>query len=317
MSADAASLLPLWGIDPSSRLSRLERGESNRTYRVDAADGTYALRIYGDRATGPVRFEHELLVALAGVELPFATPVPVALAAGGTVAVAEEPAGPRLAALFRWIPGQNPDDDDVAAMALGGAALGRLDRALAEVRTTLGPPAFGGDITRVHPAVTDLASLGELDDEARAYVRRAADRAARGYAGLPQQLVHGDFAFGNVLLEGGRVSGMLDFEFAGVDARAMELAAALVIVLSKGNGEALWRPFVRAYLATHPLSAPERAAIPDLIVARCAVVLVWWIGRHRMDATPHERLERHVRRALVLEEWVRLRRRELVDALGR
>jgi len=35
-------------------------------------------------------------------------------------------------------------------MALGGAALGRLDRALAEVRTTLGPPAFGGDITRAY-----------------------------------------------------------------------------------------------------------------------------------------------------------------------
>ncbi len=316
MTTDAARLLTLWGIDPSSRLARLERGESNETFRVSATDGTYVLRIHGDPAIEPVRFEHELLGALARLDLPFATPMPVPLAAGGTVALVNTPAGPRAAALFSWIPGDNPDDGDVAAIALAGGALARLDLALATVRTTHPAPAFDGDITRVHPAVSDLASLRELDGAARDYVQRAADLNARTYLALPRQLVHGDFAFGNVLLEHGRVSGMLDFEFAGEDVRAMELANALTLVLSKEAGEALWRPFVGAYLATLPLSEAERAAIPDLLIARGAVVLVWWIGRHRSAATPHDWLERHVRRALSLEDWVRSRRGELLDVLS-
>lgn len=110
---------------------------------------------------------------------------------------------------------------------------------------------------------------------------------------------------------------MLDFEFAGEDVRAVELANALTLVLSKSSAESIWRPFVAAYLRTLPLSEAERAAIPDLLTLRGAVVLVWWIGRHRSGATPHDWLERHVRRALMLEEWVGRRREELLEVLAR
>lgn len=111
------------------------------------------------------------------MELPFATPVPLPLTAGGTIAVVDTGEWPRAAALFRWIPGENPDDGDVSGIAVAGGALARLDVALATVRTTLPAPAFEGDMTRVHPAVTDLASLPELDLEARQYVARAAELA--------------------------------------------------------------------------------------------------------------------------------------------
>jgi len=317
MSAQIARLLTLWGIDPSSTLVPLERGESNLTFRVAASDAAYVLRIHGDPAVEPVRFEHDLLLALAAVELPFATPVPVPLMDGGTIVVVDTGHGPHAAALFRWIPGQNPDDADVTGIALSGGALARLDLALATVRTTLPAPVFEGDMTRVHPAVTDLASLHELDGVARQYVERSADLARSTYPTLPRQLVHGDFALGNVLLQGGCVSGILDFEFAGEDVRAMELANALTLVLSKSTAEALWRPFVGAYLRRLPLNDAELAAVPDLLTLRGAVVLVWWIGRHRTGATPHDWLDRHVRRALALEAWVGKRRGELLEVLAR
>ena len=51
--------------------------------------------------------------------------------------------------------------------------------------------------------------------------------------GLPSQLIHGDLHYDNVLVNDGKVSGLLDFEFAMYDWRAMELA----ICLSKYAGE--------------------------------------------------------------------------------
>ena len=44
------------------------------------------------------------------------------------------------------------------------------------------------------------------------------------YRSLLQQIVHRDFDASNVLMEGDRVTGVLDFEFAGSDLRAFDLA---------------------------------------------------------------------------------------------
>lgn len=41
---------------------------------------------------------------------------------------------------------------------------------------------------------------------------------------FPKQLIHGDLHYDNVLVDDEKVSGLLDFEFAAFDWRAMELA---------------------------------------------------------------------------------------------
>lgn len=52
---------------------------------------------------------------------------------------------------------------------------------------------------------------------------------------LPECLIHGDLHYDNSLVgPDGKVTGLLDFEFAAVDYRAMELA----VCLSKYAGEA-------------------------------------------------------------------------------
>jgi Ser/Thr protein kinase RdoA (MazF antagonist) len=54
-------------------------------------------------------------------------------------------------------------------------------------------------------------------------------------AGLAKQVIHGDLHFLNVMVEGDKVSGLLDFEFCVYDWRVMELAVALVRDAGRGG----------------------------------------------------------------------------------
>jgi len=46
-----------------------------------------------------------------------------------------------------------------------------------------------------------------------------------------QKVIHGDFTPSNTLHAGGRLTGIIDFEFAGPDARAMDVASGLYFCL--------------------------------------------------------------------------------------
>ena len=143
-------------------------------------------------------------------------------------------------------------------------------------------------------------------------VERAADRAGPIYASLPTQLIHGDFGFGNILVRGGRVRGIVDFEYAGRNVRAMELAAGLASAIARDSRESLWRPLLAGYLRTLRLDVTEIAALPALAVLHWAVIVVWWSGR-TLDGKPFpDGLAALTDRALAVEEWMDARAPELV-----
>ena len=76
-------------------------------------------------------------------------------------------------------------------------------------------------------AAADTSSKDVTDIVARCMVYKTT---------LPTQLIHGDLHYDNVLVssqENGKVTGLLDFEFAAFDWRALEIA----ISLSKYAGE--------------------------------------------------------------------------------
>lgn len=105
-------------------------------------------------------------------------------------------------------------------------------------------------------------------------------------------------------MRAGSVRGVLDFEYAGWNVRALELAGALRNVLTKGNREELWRPVLRGYLGTLPLDPAEIAALPDLVRLHAAIVLVWVAGRTLEGDSAPEALTQYVDRALALEDWI-------------
>jgi homoserine kinase type II len=301
--------LARWSITPRA-LRRVEHGVNNESYFVEADEGEFVARIYHNTADpARVRYEHELLAHLALQDLPFAVPTLVRTAAGDTLAALETPAGPRLGALFVRIAGE-PARLDVAHAGVAGRALAQLDAALGRLRVPLREP---GTIRDVHPLVPDpIDALAELDlgdgyIRARALLEQV-DAAHDALVGsLPLQIVHGDFAFINVLVQDGRVTGFLDFEFAGPDIRAADLACALYITTVRGDPAGRWsliEALVTGYLRSLPLDPAEAAAIPDLMRRRSAFGLIHWIGRFRQGIAPRQEPLDRVGRGAMLAEWL-------------
>lgn len=305
-----ASDLRAWPIAPTSAPRRAEHGLNNDSYFVSAREGEFVARVYRNTADpARVRDEHDLLARLALQELPFAVPAPLRTASGDTLAVLESTEGPRLAALFPRIPGE-PASLDIPNARIAGRALAQLDAAFGRLDLPVSPPATLRD---VHPLVPDPA--GALDDlelaDRGAVVRTIFERVEAGHdpiaASLPRQIVHGDFAFPNVLVEGGRVTGMLDFDFAGADIRASDLACAMYIMVVRGDPAQRW-PLLEALTAGYRLSLPldplEIAAIPELMLRRAAFGLVHWIGRWRQGIAPRDEPLQRVERSTLFVDWL-------------
>jgi homoserine kinase type II len=321
--------LRAWAITPTSR-ERAEHGLNNDSFFISAREGEFVLRVYRNTADPQrVRDEHDLLARLAMQELPFAVPVPLRTTDGDTLAVLESDAGPRLAALFDRIPG-DPASLDVPNARLAGRALGQLDGAFGRLDLPVRAPAALRD---VHPLVPDPhGALGELAAEVRgafdAPVGAAEPALGRSIAGfdhahaifdrvdaareaiaasLPRQIVHGDFAFPNLLVEGGTVTGMLDFEFAGADVRAADLACAMYVTVVRGDPAKRWQlleALAAGYRRALPLDPLEVAAVPDLMLRRSAIGIVHWLGRWQQGIAPRAEPEARVERGIRFVEWL-------------
>ncbi len=111
---------------------------------------------------------------------------------------------------------------------------------------------------------------------------------------LPQQHVHSDIVCDNVLIRQDRVAAILDFEFVMIDFRALELAVLLyewVDLTENGKISDLALEAIEACLEGYgrsaSLTAPEIQALPQLIVLRCMVLMLHFLGRYwsGLDAT--------------------------------
>lgn len=305
-------VLDQWDLPRPRELVRSAFGMSNESYFVKSAAGLHVLRVHIAKSLPAIRFEHEVLRRLIDADLPFQVPQPLPTLRGDTVALDVESA--RRCALFWRIPGEALDDADTDAVTRVAEAFARLDIALADIeRTDVPAPVFAGDLRAMHPSVTDLRQLDDLVGRpARELVERAAERAGPIYASLPTQLIHGDFGFGNVLVSGGRVRGVVDFEYSGRNVRAMELAAGLSSAIARESREQLWRAVLRGYLGSLRLDLTELAALPALAILHWAVIVVWWSGRS-LDGHPfRDGLGALVDRALLVERWMDARGPELV-----
>ena len=94
--------------------------------------------------------------------------------------------------------------------------------------------------------------------------------------GLPQGVIHADYFPDNVLFEGGYVSGVIDFNLAGLDAYAYDLAMALTAWGFDDNGEYLpsvFKGFYNGYTSVRPLTVKEVAALPELCRRACCAIM--------------------------------------------
>lgn len=122
---------------------------------------------------------------------------------------------------------------------------------------------------------------------------------------LPQLVVHCDYHPGNLKFQGEQVSGLFDFDWSKIDARAFDVGLALWYFFAswdgERDGELLLEPlevFVDAYQEAFlgmpgvgPLSSAELRHLPDMIAAGNLYILNWTIqDYYHKDVDPREYL---------------------------
>jgi homoserine kinase type II len=256
--------------------------ENVRPYRVDAGRnnehwyvGTgLVLRRYGPfRSDAAIGYEHAIVGQLRERGWPVAVPIPSA--AGGVVVVAD---GRRYSLLPR-LAGRRGIPDRPRQPRELGRLLGRLHRDLAGISVAAPPDTFPrildmpADPAWQHLDALDDPVLSGLIARKLAEVRAAAGSAASGRPGV--QLVHGDWHDGNILYQGGTVSGILDFDFTHPDLPLVDVAIATLTPDVKDSAQ-----IAAGYFGARSPAADELDLIATAQRARTLGHVAFFIHRH-------------------------------------
>lgn len=288
--------------------------------KVDDKD-EYILRIYnnGDDSN-KVTFEHLVLSALR--KIPTSFQLPASLLSIDNGKTHELISDGSEASVFKLIPGTLPGITCVAEI---GKACGELTKALASIKVDYDPqtpPYF--EIYKVHHAINRDIFMREIHSPAFDEVRTSADRAAAEITkieqliaqllslNLPQQLIHGDLHYDNVLVQDGKVTGVLDFEFCAWDWRAMDLAISLSKYASEANAMECFAQLIQGYTQFVSLTTTEIEAVTDLVILRILSNVVYFVGRAMAEedsiGTLTSRIDAYMRRI----DWLRAHRQDII-----
>jgi aminoglycoside phosphotransferase (APT) family kinase protein len=197
-------------------------GTSNALYRLGDDMVVRLPRV--EWVTAEVAKEHHWLPRLAP-QLPLAVPVPLALGAPAE-------GYPWQWSVYRWLDGANAMVERVADTRAAAMALAEFVAALQQIDTADGPRPgahnyFRGAplIARDAPTREAIASLdGMIDVDAVTAAWEAALRAPERDG--PPVWIHGDLLPGNLLVEQGRLSAVIDFGGLAVGDPACDLIGA-------------------------------------------------------------------------------------------
>jgi 4-aminobutyrate aminotransferase-like enzyme/Ser/Thr protein kinase RdoA (MazF antagonist) len=208
-------------------------------------------------------------------------------------AAVEGPDGSHFVRLFERLHGRHggselPDE----AVREYGVTHARLARAL----SSFFHPAAGREL------LWDLAHAGRLrpladaiaDGRRRRLVTSTLDRyearSAPRWPHLPAQVVHGDFNLDNVLLDDGRVSGIVDFGDITHSAAVADLAVSVASLMRGRPRDAVFRVAriaVDGYASRSPLDREELEVLGDLVATRLAAIVAisaWRVARFPENA---------------------------------
>jgi homoserine kinase type II len=279
----------------------IAEGVENSNYLVDTTAGRFILTLYEKRVdAGDLPFFLTLLDHLADKGIA----APPALKDRDGVAI--QTVGGRPACLIRFLPGVSLSHPTPAQAHAAGLALGQMHAALSDFPLTR-PNSMGVDTWR---PLFDRCGRS-LDDVAPGFhdaLGHAIDAVTGGWdAGRHDvSTIHADLFPDNVLMQGDRVTGLIDFYFACTDIRVYDLAVMHSAWAFDAAGEhydtAVGDAVIVGYEEVFPLSGFEREQWPLLASGACirfALSRAWdWLN------TPADAL---VTRKDPLAYWRRLR----------
>jgi homoserine kinase type II len=270
--AELAAWLANYSVGRLEACEPIQAGIENTNYFVSTTQGRYVLTLFERLPAQELPFYLGLMAHLARHGIP----APAPIADLGDQYLGRLNGKP--AALVTRLPGRSVDQPGAAECAELGALLARLHLAARSYAAYLENPR-GPKWWRL--AASEVRNF--LDDGQRALLEdELAFHAGQRFPDLPRGPVHADLFRDNALFENGRISGVIDFYFAGVDCLLYDVAVCVNDwcladvqrdpALDTRRSDAL----LRAYEAVRPWTAMERAAWPAMLRA---AALRFWLSR--------------------------------------
>jgi len=270
--AELAAWLGGYSVGKLVSCEPIKAGIENTNYFVTTTQGRYVLTLFERLPAEELPFYLNLMAHLARHGIP--CPAPIADLADQYLRVLNG----KPAALVTRLPGRSLERPGAAECAELGALLGRMHLAArsysAYLENPRGPRWWRFAAREVRPFLNqeEVRLLeGELDFQAR-----------HRFPDLPRGPVHADLFRDNALFEKGRISGVIDFYFAGVDCLLYDVAVCAndwCLVDPQADrrlDEARARALLEACHAARPFSALERDAWPAMLRA---AALRFWLSR--------------------------------------
>ena len=267
-----AAWLRHYSVGALEKLEPIKSGIENTNYFVTTSQGRYVLTLFERLPAAELPFYLNLMAHLARHGIP--CPAPIAdLSDAYLGALNGKPA-----ALVTRLPGRSVEAPGEAECRELGALLARLHLAgrsyPAYLENPRGPRWWRTAARDVQPFL-DAARWRLLEGELEF-------QSQHRFPDLPRGPVHADLFRDNALFERGRLSGVIDFYFAGVDCLLYDVAVCandwcLVDPASDARLDAArTRAFLAAYDALRPFAPAEREAWPVLLRA---AALRFWLSR--------------------------------------
>ncbi|MCC6211442.1 MAG: homoserine kinase [Burkholderiales bacterium] len=267
-----AAWLKGYSVGAPVALEPIAAGIENTNYFVTTSQGRYVLTLFERLPASEVPFYLELMAHLARHGIPCPAPI-----AGLDDRYLSQLNG-KPAALVTRLEGTSVEHPGLRECAELGGLLARMHLAARTyggyLENPRGPKWWRRAAADVRPFLGE-AALGLLESE-------LACQAQRRFPDLPRAAVHADLFRDNAVFVNGRISGVFDFYFAGVDCYLFDIAVCandwcLVdperdCALDEGRTRAL----LDAYAAVRPLQPAERAAWPVMLRA---AALRFWLSR--------------------------------------
>lgn len=267
--SEVSAWLTRFSVGSVRALTPISEGIENTNYFLSTAEGEFVLTLFERIPAEDLPFYLNFTAHLA--KSGVAVPAPVADRTGGLFSILNG----RPAALTERISGRPNMQPSALHCAAVGCELGRLHKASGSFRTRIsnkrGPAWTLATSRSVRPFVTADQNL-LIENELKFQRERRQTR-------LPNGAIHADLFRDNVLFDGERLSGLIDFGFAATDEFAYDLAITANDWCVDAEGRfdaALLNALLGAYDAERPLTEAEQVAWPALLRAGA---LRFWLSR--------------------------------------
>lgn len=287
-----------YNVGTLTDLRGISAGIENTNYFVYTTAGRYVLTLFEKLTAAELPFYLDLMAHLADHGVPSARPLPNRQ--GNLLAELNG----KPAALVSFLPGRDVERPTIAHCAAVGTMLGRIHLGGRSYQKRMKNPRGLAWWREAAPQI--LRFLTPID---ATLLRAEVDfQVAQRFEKLPRGAIHADLFRDNVLFEGARISGVIDFYFACTDALLYDVAICANDWCVRANGrldEERAQALLESYRQARPLAEPEPAAWPVMLRA---AALRFWISRlydfhlPREGELTHAKDPSHFRR--ILEQHV-------------